>query len=70
MEIQYRSGLFQAACDANVSNARVNPETSRHANAPYMLCENSCPLENCKMAMMMKAAASVGMITFPSQFAR
>ena len=70
MEIQYRSGLFQAACEANVSNARVNPETSRQANAPYMLWENSCPLENCKMAMMMKAAASVGMITLPSQFAR
>ena len=39
-------------------------------SAPYMLCANSCPFENCKMAMMMKAAARVGMITLPTQFAR
>jgi site-specific recombinase XerD len=70
IDIQYRSGLFHAAWEANVSNARVNPETSRQARAPYMLCENSSPLENCRIAMTMKAAAIVGMITLPIQFAR
>ncbi len=35
-----------------------------------MLCEKSCPFENCRIAMMMKTAAIVGMITFPAQFAR
>src|SRR2546427_1371451 len=42
----------------------------REASAPYMLCAKSCPFENCRMAMMMNTAAIVGMMTFPTQFAR
>jgi hypothetical protein len=68
--IQYTSGLFQGLCEANVSNARVSPETKRQAKAPYMLCEDSCPFENWMIATMMNTAAIVGMMTFPTQFAR